>query len=437
MREEDISKMNFKELREEVQLLRDELAIFKRKYEDAIYNLGSENLGKGFTVAQDKMKAQIEITANALKSTVSKEDFEEKLKEYSTIEQTAEKISTTVTTKYVTDLIGDKYVTSDVLSKYSTIEQTASSISSYVEKQINLEAAVTINDLSNATDKNKIYKVQKCDSEGSVIDETYYYYNFSSEKWEDFSGNSVYTMFEQTSEGFKLRGNTVIDGTATITRNLVLSGNVTWDMSNSPVLTQYSSDGVAWHSSMVSGDKYMQMSFDGGESWSTPTKVVGDKGDRGPQGPQGPQGEPGNPGSDASVTAENVFDALTNNGEEQGLFSAFYPGEEDGENKLFINAEYIKSGIIAADYISTSIAQVSSALNIGDPESNEKKMIKFTGGVTLSGEDTYFYTSCERAYFEDLDNYDDDENQPTFYVNSKLVATQEWVKTKSYIAVFG
>ena len=48
MREENIEKMNFKELRSEVQYLRDELAIFKRKYEDAIYNLDGDNFGKSF-----------------------------------------------------------------------------------------------------------------------------------------------------------------------------------------------------------------------------------------------------------------------------------------------------------------------------------------------------------------------------------------------------
>ncbi|MBR6603037.1 MAG: hypothetical protein IKK94_03360 [Clostridia bacterium] len=369
MREENINKMNFKELREEVQLLRDELAIFKRKYEDAIYNLDGDNLGKSFTIAQDNLKAQIKITADALKSTVTKEDLETKLTEY------------------------------------STIEQTAGSISSYVQRQMNLKKAELITNIAYATDPSKIYKIQTYNTDGTiVVGETYYYYNSISQDWEVLSGDTIYTMFEQTEEGFKLRGNTVIDGTATITRNLVLEGNVTWDMTNSPVLTQYSSDGYFWHSPMADGDKYMRMSFDGSKSWSTTTKVVG---------------------SDANVTPENVFAALTDEGAKQGLFSAFY----EEENKLFINAEYI----------STDIAQVASSLNIGDPNITDEKMLSFNNIVKLRGEGTYFYVSCERAYFKDLDELD---NEPLFYINDKQVATQSWVKNQNYgggssVAVFG
>lgn len=344
MREENINKMNFKELREEVQLLRDELAIFKRKYEDAIYNLDGDNLGKSFTIAQDNLKAQIKITADALKSVVTKQDLE-------------------------TELI-----------KYSTIEQTADSISSYVQRQMNLKTAEVIPNIAYATDTSKIYKIQTYNSDGTiVVGETYYYYNSISQEWEKLSGDTVYTMFEQTEEGFKLRGNTVIDGAATITRNLVLSGNVTWDMENSPVLTQYSSDGYSWHSTMTSGDMYMQMSFDGGKSWSTTTKVVGDNGrdgqdgqdgQDGRDGQDGQDGRDGNDGSDANVTPENVFAALTDEGAKQGLFSAFY----EEENKLFINAEYI----------STDIAQVSSSLTIGDYNEEAEKSIIMSDNVTIS-----------------------------------------------------
>lgn len=393
MREENISKMKFKELRDEVQLLRDELAIFKRKYEDAIYNLDGDNLGKSFTITQNNLKAQIKITADALKSVVTKKDLE-------------------------TELI-----------KYSTIEQTADSISSYVQRQMNLKTAEVIPNIAYATDTSKIYKIQTYNSVGNtVIGETYYYYNSISKDWEELSGDSVYTMFEQTDEGFKLRGNTVIDGTTTITRNLVLSGNVTWDMYNSPVVTQYSYDGKAyWHSPIEDGDKYMRMSFDGGKSWSTTTKVVGDDGR---DGADGADGADGNDGSDANVTAYNVFNALTNGGENQGLFSAFYSEQdEDGKNKLFINAEYI----------STDIAQVASSLNIGDPDSTEEKMLSFNKTVKLRGEGAYFYVSCQRAYFEDLEESDD---EPLFYINDKQVATQAWVKNQNYgggssVAVFG
>ena len=43
MSNKDINQMDFKELRNEVQMLRDELAIMQRKYEDILYNLDDEN----------------------------------------------------------------------------------------------------------------------------------------------------------------------------------------------------------------------------------------------------------------------------------------------------------------------------------------------------------------------------------------------------------
>ena len=164
MREENIDKMSFKELRKEVQLLRDELAVFKRKYEDAIYNLGSENFGKSFTVAQNNMKTQIQITADAIKTTVSQNELADTLKKYSTTEQTAEAITSTVTAEYVDTLISDNYVTNATLTtqikqtsdqilltvsettvskvdlnttleRYSTIDQTADKIESTVTKE--------------------------------------------------------------------------------------------------------------------------------------------------------------------------------------------------------------------------------------------------------------------------------------------------------------
>lgn len=107
MRNENVSVTDFKKLYTEVQTLRDELAIFKRKYEDAIYNLDSDNFGKSFTVEQNNMKAQIKITADALKSTVTSTEMA------SAIKQSADNINL-----YVTNALKD----------YSTTEQVESSI---------------------------------------------------------------------------------------------------------------------------------------------------------------------------------------------------------------------------------------------------------------------------------------------------------------------
>lgn len=296
---EDISKMDFKALKEKVQELEDTIAKLKRTYEDAIYNLDEDNFGKNLTLQQKNMKAQIKMTADAIKSTVSKTDLDTKLEDY------------------------------------STIEQTAGAITSTVQKQADIKNAEIISDLSKATDTSRIYKIQTYGENNKVTGETYYYYNSLSKSWEILSGDTIYTMFEQTKEGFQLRGNTIIDGETTITRNLKLQGNVTWDMENSPVLTEYSSDGESWHSLMASGDMYMRMSFDGGKTWSSPTKVVGTDGANGING------------SDAEVTSQNVFNALVESSTEDGLFPVFY----NKENHLYVNASFIRAGMLSAKYI--------------------------------------------------------------------------------------
>lgn len=122
----DINKMNFRQLRDEVQLLRDELAVFKRKYEDTVYNLDSDNFGKSFTVEQNNMKAQIKIAADAVKSMVSDTDLQLELEKYSTIEQTAEKIELAV--------VRIDNSTDEKLKEYSTLTQTAEAITGTVTK---------------------------------------------------------------------------------------------------------------------------------------------------------------------------------------------------------------------------------------------------------------------------------------------------------------
>lgn len=132
---DNIATMNDKQLRNEVQLLRDELAIIKRKYEDIIYNLDTDNFSSRFVKEQGDMKTAIEVNAEGIKTKVSNEDLNKSLSGYSTIEQTAEKISATVTKEYVTDLINDEFVTNAKLQ--SEITQTAEEINSIVEANYN------------------------------------------------------------------------------------------------------------------------------------------------------------------------------------------------------------------------------------------------------------------------------------------------------------
>lgn len=90
----EIPKMTDKQLRNEVQLLRDELAIFKRKYDDIIYNLDSDNFSGRFRAEQGNMKAQVEATAEAIKAMVTDTDLNAVLESY--LEITAGSITAAV-----------------------------------------------------------------------------------------------------------------------------------------------------------------------------------------------------------------------------------------------------------------------------------------------------------------------------------------------------
>ena len=131
MREKSIEEMDFKELRVKVQELYDELTVFRRKINDTINNLDSDNFGRSFTIEHRDMRTKIEATAEHIKATVSKKDLLTELEKYSTVEMTADKITTMVNADYVNTLIGDTYATT--ANMLSTIEQKASSIMLSVE----------------------------------------------------------------------------------------------------------------------------------------------------------------------------------------------------------------------------------------------------------------------------------------------------------------
>lgn len=326
--------LKFTQLENEISRLRDEMVKQRRKYEDIIYNLDEDNFGANFKVE-----------------------------------------------------LGDKF---------SSVEQTADEIKSVVSKNANLKEAILISSLDEAKNKDVIYKIQEKNADGGIIGERYYYYSKITKKWEKLSGDSIYTVFSQTADGFSLKGNVLIDGNTVITKNLKLSGNVTWDMENSPVLTQYSSDNKNWHSPMASGDMYMRMSFDGGTTWSTSTKVVGT------------DGRNGSNGSDANVTPENVFNALTDGGEQQGIFAAFI----NNQNKLYINAEYIAG----------RIANVADTLYVGEKSANEAKMIVFNDTAkisTMEGMTSGHYTalslSAERIKLGSPEIYFEGGSSVNFY----------------------
>ena len=135
---DDINKMDFKQLRNEVQLLRDELAIMKRKYEDIIYNLDDDNFSSRLVKEKDNMKTAIEITAEGIKTKVSKTDFEQTLIEYSTIEQTASNITMAVNSereyadKQFEYLSGQISVSADDISAIIRGEYTSDLLDGYL-----------------------------------------------------------------------------------------------------------------------------------------------------------------------------------------------------------------------------------------------------------------------------------------------------------------
>lgn len=136
-------------------------------------------------------------------------------------------------------------------------------------------------------------------------------------------------------------------GDVRMSGNILIDGHITWGSESSPTRVLYNkivaakpNDGslwkdfpdesdTEWHKIFTSGDMYGTYTYDGGLTWTDPIQVVGQN---------------GADGSDASVTDINVFNALTSNGTMYGCFTS-------ADNKLYINAAYIKSGQIDSDLV--------------------------------------------------------------------------------------
>lgn len=135
--------------------------------------------------------------------------------------------------------------------------------------------------------------------------------------------------------------------------NVQLNGSVIWGAGNSPTQIVYSntalakpadgtkwssfpeSDGGGWHRKYAVYDYFASYTYDGGNTWTDAVQIAGK---------DGADGLDGADGSDASVTDINVFNALTSNGTMYGCFSGI-------NNKLYVNAAYIRTGQIDADLV--------------------------------------------------------------------------------------
>lgn len=222
MSDTDINKMNFKQLRNEVQLLRDELAIFKRRYEDAIYNLDGDNFGRNFTIEQNNMRSQIQMTAEKIKSTVSKKELETELEKYSTIEQTAEQIELTVNSEYVETLIDGKYVTNatfasqikqssdeillSVSEKYENKEDAQEEygrLSSYISSNKNTISAIVKGEYTGTLLDNYFTGIEISPNEIKMVDgQTYSAYNSDGLRFYDSANQREGWAIEPSSSGF-------------------------------------------------------------------------------------------------------------------------------------------------------------------------------------------------------------------------------------------
>lgn len=115
MSDANINNMDIKQLRNEVQLLRDELAIMERKYEDILYNLDDNNFSSRLVQEKDNMKTQISITAEGIETKVSKDEFN------SQINQINEEIAFSVNT-FGSEISSLTLSTSGISSKVNRIE---------------------------------------------------------------------------------------------------------------------------------------------------------------------------------------------------------------------------------------------------------------------------------------------------------------------------
>ena len=312
----NVDSMNFEELRSfvkvlanNVQELSDLYAKTKREYNDMLYNLSRENLSieyiqeeKEFvnSTVGDKMKdySTIEQTEEKIKLTVGSSvsslkqysdaeleaatkadsvadmEWQDKIyfienndgsktyyvynpllqiwtpiinyvgQKYSTIEQTDEKIASSVisnkayvdtsltqysTTEQTSEMIQSK-VEEEIgnagggidLTQYTKIEQTADAITQTAYRGINLGEAIEISeegDLPKEDDGNKYFISHN--GYGIPGERTYYAYNYALGKYMPIlDGQSIYTVFKQTSDGFEFKGNVIIDGDVVALKNI-------------------------------------------------------------------------------------------------------------------------------------------------------------------------------------------------------------------------
>lgn len=163
--------------------------------------------------------------------------------------------------------------------------------------------------------------------------------------------------------------------------NITMGGNITWNANSNPLKVLYAAENFGtptgnynsfddednWHPTFKSTDYFASYSYSNGVngSWSTPVQI------------RGINGRNGADGDDAELSDDALFDLLTEDGSKVGIFNA---GTENGEDKLFINANYIKSGTVVADFISLYGIEVKKKI-LGEETDEITFKVDDTGNV--------------------------------------------------------
>lgn len=298
-----IQGMDFRQLRNEVQLLRDELAIMQRKYEDILYNLDDDNFSdwfikekNGFKIAFKEVfpdgvenESSIEVNAREISYKVSAIDVDNKLVNYSTITQTATAITSAVNAErqYTTNLLDTDYYTkvqtnsqitqsansiySSVSATYETKNNASSNYSNLNSRIIQTETDITLKVSADYSEPIRTSSYPPYSDKTRMYYNTSnnYYYFWNGSAWAVATSRNIYSMFQQTASGFYLKGNVEIDG-GLITSGVIKGREVRSNLS-STTYGQY----VSLNSSDASLDFYYQSSLDSVEKRGSIYQVGG------------------------------------------------------------------------------------------------------------------------------------------------------------------
>jgi hypothetical protein len=195
------------------------------------------------------------------------------------------------------------------------------------------------------------------------------------------SGYKKVVHIDSENGSLNLAGNINMGGNINMTGNMVIGGSITWNASSNPVKVLYAinelrTDNInyesileqeaedelstlnGWHTTYRTGDYYATYSYNGGLTWTIAIQI------------QGKDGDPGTPGTSATVTTEQIFNMLTNNGATQGIFPFYRENPYNSSNpkttQLFINAEYIQSGTLSGRKIISEADDKNNVVRITD-----------------------------------------------------------------------